>query len=83
MNIIKIEIFSSEDKEKIQKTKNKKMSAEKPPISTHILDTTRGQPAAGVDVSISICFVRYVRANLIDRCHKNKIKIPAYENHCN
>lgn len=22
----------------------------KPPISTHILDTTRGQPAAGVDV---------------------------------
>lgn len=32
------------------------MSAEKPPISTHILDTTRGQPAAGVEVSFSVLF---------------------------
>lgn len=28
------------------------MSANKPPISTHILDTTRGQPAVGVEVSL-------------------------------
>lgn len=28
------------------------MSAPKPPISTHILDTSRGQPAAGVNVII-------------------------------
>lgn len=28
------------------------MSLAKSPISTHILDTTRGAPAVGVDVSI-------------------------------
>ncbi|XP_055310462.1 5-hydroxyisourate hydrolase [Sitodiplosis mosellana] len=27
-------------------------AAAKPPISTHILDTSRGQPAAGVNVSL-------------------------------
>lgn len=29
----------------------------KSPISTHILDTTRGQPAAGVDVSQASQFI--------------------------
>lgn len=28
----------------------------KPPISTHILDTTRGQPAVGVDVKNKLQF---------------------------
>lgn len=71
------------ERETHRETKEKKkmcslIPSVKSPISTHILDTTRGQPAAGVDVSQLTHFIKiYIKLQLQTNsiaCRRNRFR---------